>query len=196
MLANIFGIVRHATEWSSHSPDHTLLEILARISNALFLALVVVTTVSRLRPLRKGSGIEPRVSALLGTFMLLTLAVLPRAELPPIALATSSLLVIVGMSTSFLVLHWLGKSFSIMPEARKLITHGPYALVRHPLYICEEVAVMGILIQVMSPAAVLIVFTHALFQFRRMLNEEKVLKATFTEYEKYAAQTPRLIPFT
>ena len=35
---------------------------------------------------------------------------------------------------------------------------------------------------------------HALIQFRRMLNEEKVLQATFAEYEDYAARTPRLIP--
>src|ERR1700687_729738 len=82
-----------------------------------------------------------------------------------------------------------------MAEARRLITHGPYALVRHPLYICEEIAVVGMFIQVMSPAAFLIVLAHALVQFRRMLNEEKVLKTTFAEYASYAARTPRLIPF-
>lgn len=194
VAGSINGALQIALD-SGHQPlDRTLLQIAARASNALFLGLMAATTVTRLRPLRKAAGIEPRLSALLGTFLLNSFAVLPRAELPPIAVAISSVLVIVGLSASFMVLRWLGKSFSIMAEARRLVTHGPYALVRHPLYICEEIAVIGLFIQVISPAAFLIVMGHAMLQFRRMLNEEQVLKATFEEYESYAARTPRLIP--
>src|SRR5205807_1307619 len=109
-------------------------------------------------------------------------------------LAISSGLVIVGTSLAFAVLRWLGKSFSIMAEARRLITSGPYALVRHPLYICEEIALVGVMTQVISPLAILIAVTHGAFQFRRILNEERVLRATFPEYDAYAAHTPLLIP--
>jgi protein-S-isoprenylcysteine O-methyltransferase Ste14 len=188
------GALHVALDWEHQPFDRTLLSTMALLSKALFLALVVATTVTRLRPLRKALGMEPRLSALLGTFLLITLVLLPRAELPPIALAMSSALVISGMSASFMVLRWLGKSFSIMPEARRLVTQGPYALVRHPLYICEEIAVIGVFIQVVSPLAFFVVVIHALFQIRRMVNEEMVLRATFEEYESYAAQTPRLIP--
>jgi protein-S-isoprenylcysteine O-methyltransferase Ste14 len=73
--------------------------------------------------------------------------------------------------------------------------HGPYALVRHPLYICEEIAIIGIFIQVISFVAFSLVLAHAFIQFRRMLNEEKVLRSTFAEYEHYTAQTLRLVPF-
>jgi len=195
VFANVCGAIQVAFDWDHQSLHHTLLQTAARASNALFLALVVVTTLTRLRPVQKAAGIEPRVSALFGSFMLMTLFVLPRAQLSPVGLAISSTLIIIGTSASFVVLRWLGKSFSIMAEARRLITNGPYALVRHPLYICEEIAVIGLFIQVISPAALLIVLAHALVQFRRMLNEEKVLNATFAEYSSYAARTPRLIPF-
>src|SRR5450759_4670139 len=143
---------------------------------------------------RQAAGIEPRISALLGTFFLNILATLPRAELAPISLAISSVLVIAGMAASFMVLRWLGKAFSIMAEARQLITHGPYAFVRHPLYICEEMAAIGVFMQFRSPVALIILMAHAFFQFRRMLNEERILKTTFAEYESYAERTPRLIP--
>ncbi len=162
VLASVHGALQVALDWEHQPLDRTLLQIAARASNALFLALVAATAVTRLRPISKAQGIEPRLSALLGTFLLMSLALLPRAELPPIALAISSALVMIGMSLSFLVLRWLGKSFSIMAEARRLVTHGPYAIVRHPLYICEEVAVIGMLIQVISPLALLIVLAHAL----------------------------------
>jgi protein-S-isoprenylcysteine O-methyltransferase Ste14 len=191
---SVTGAFHAATNWSDQPLDHKLLSIAARISNALFLALVAATAVTRLRPVRKAAGIQPRVSALLGTFLATSLALLPPAQLAPIWLALSSALVIVGASLSFVVLRWLGRSFSIMAEARRLITNGPYAIVRHPLYVCEAIALLGILIQVISPVAILIVIAQGLLQFRRMLNEEKVLRATFPEYEGYAARTPRLIP--
>jgi protein-S-isoprenylcysteine O-methyltransferase Ste14 len=194
VLAYVTTAIETAQNWEHQSLTHTLLVIAARISNALFFALAVATTITRLRPIRKAAGLEPRVSALLGSFLLLSLALLPRSQASDIILGVSSALVIIGMSLSFTVLRWLGKSFSIMAEARRLVTGGPYAIVRHPLYICEEIAIIGILIQVMSPLAVLIVLAHALIQFRRMLNEEKVLGATFPEYDDYATRTPRLIP--
>jgi protein-S-isoprenylcysteine O-methyltransferase Ste14 len=188
------GAFHAVTNWTDQPLDHKLLYIAARISNALFLALVAATTVTRLRPVRKAAGIQPRVSALLGTFLATSLALLPPAQLPPVWLAISSALVIVGASLSFVVLRWLGRSFSIMAEARRLIISGPYAIVRHPLYICEEIALVGVLIQVISPAALVIAVIHGLLQFRRMLNEEHVLRATFSEYDAYAARVPRLFP--
>jgi protein-S-isoprenylcysteine O-methyltransferase Ste14 len=194
VFISVTGALHVALEWEQQPLDHTLLSITALLSKALFLALVVATTVTRLRPLRKAPGVEPRLSALLGTFLVTSLVLLPHVEPPPIVLAISSALIISGMFVSFMVLRWLGKSFSIMPEARRLVTQGPYALVRHPLYICEEIAVIGVFIQVASLPALFIVVIHALFQIRRMVNEEKVLKATFAEYESYAAQTPRLLP--
>jgi protein-S-isoprenylcysteine O-methyltransferase Ste14 len=194
VFISVTGALHVALEWKQQPLDHTLLSIAALLSKALFLALVVATTVTRLRPLRKATGLEPRLSALLGTFIVTSLVLLPHAEPPPIVLGISSALIAGGMSASFMVLRWLGKSFSIMPEARQLVTQGPYALVRHPLYVCEEIAVIGVYIQVASYTALFIVVIHALFQIRRMINEEKVLKATFAQYESYAAQTPRLVP--
>lgn len=194
IFGNVSWIIHAVTAAENHGPGHLVLNIAARGSSALFVALAAATTLTRLPPLRKAAGWEPRVSAVLGTFLLTALAMLPRQDLPPIALGISSLLIITGMLTSFVVLRWLGRAFSIMAEARRLVTHGPYRYVRHPLYVCEELAVIGTFIQVVSPLAVVIFIMHAMFQIRRMVNEEGVLKATFPDYADYARQTPRLIP--
>jgi protein-S-isoprenylcysteine O-methyltransferase Ste14 len=195
IFANISWVIHAVGGAERQASDHLLLNIAARASSVLFVALVAAATLTRLRPLRKAAGLEPRISAVLGTFLLTALAMLPRQELPPIALGFASVLIIAGMLTSFLVLRWLGRAFSIMAEARRLVTHGPYRFVRHPLYVCEELAVIGAFIQVISPLAVVIFIVHGVCQFRRMFNEETVLKATFPEYEHYARRTPRLIPF-
>jgi protein-S-isoprenylcysteine O-methyltransferase Ste14 len=194
IFGNVSWIIHAVAGTEHHVPDHLLLNIAARASSALFVALAAATTLTRLPPVRKAAGLEPRIAAVLGTFLLTALAMLPRQDLPPSALCLSSILIVTGMLTSFVVLRWLGRAFSIMAEARRLVTHGPYRFVRHPLYVCEELAVIGTFIQVLSPVAAVIFIMHAVFQVRRMLNEEAVLRATFPEYGDYAHKTPRLIP--
>jgi protein-S-isoprenylcysteine O-methyltransferase Ste14 len=91
-------------------------------------------------------------------------------------------------------LAWLGRSFSIMAEARRLVTSGPYARVRHPLYLAEEIAVIGLFLQYASPSTALLVVAHLAFQLQRMRNEEQILRDSFPEYAAYARATRRLVP--
>jgi protein-S-isoprenylcysteine O-methyltransferase Ste14 len=189
-IVGLAGIPRHLPVDSIHK----LLMVAASIANVMFVTLIASTTLTRLTPIQKARGIEPRISALLGTFMCITLAFLPKAELGPVLSAASTALILIGASLSFAVLRWLGKSFSILAEARRLVTEGPYRVVRHPLYICEGIATVGVMLQVISPLAVLIFIIFAMVQYRRMINEEKILTSAFPEYRAYAARTPLVIP--
>jgi protein-S-isoprenylcysteine O-methyltransferase Ste14 len=173
---------------------HKLLVAAASIANVMFLSLVASTALTRLAPVLKAKGIGPRMSALLGSFLCVALAFLPKADLGSALSALSTALILIGASLSFVVLRWLGKSFSILAEARQLVTEGPYRIVRHPLYICEGITVVGVMLQVISPWAVLIAIAHAMVQYRRMINEEAILNSAFPEYRAYAARTPLLIP--
>lgn len=88
----------------------------------------------------------------------------------------------------------LGRCFGVLPEARGLVTHGPYRLVRHPLYLGEFAAMGGLLLA--SPTlrnlSAGVVFVAA--QLTRMRLEERALTKEFPEYSDYAAVTPRVIP--
>src|SRR5438067_1014450 len=54
----------------------TMLAVAARLANVMFLILVAATALTRFSPILKAKGIEPRVSALLGTFLCTALAIL------------------------------------------------------------------------------------------------------------------------
>ena len=107
---------------------------------------------------------------------------------------SSTALILGGMTFAIYGLLWLGRSISIMSEARKLVIGGPYAIVRHPLYLGEQLAVIGVALQYMSPVALALLALQFSFQIYRMGFEEQVLSDTFPEYADYKARTARLIP--
>jgi protein-S-isoprenylcysteine O-methyltransferase Ste14 len=177
-----------------HPGESDVLDIATRVASIAFIALVVGLTVMRLKPLRSADGWEPRFSALAGTFLSVALVALPQPDIGTALRVTSLVLIGVGWVLSAIVLLWLGRAFSVMAQARRLVTTGPYAIVRHPLYLCEEITVIGIALAHLSVEAVLIVAVQWMFQLRRMSNEEKVLGASFPECAAYTARTPKIIP--
>jgi protein-S-isoprenylcysteine O-methyltransferase Ste14 len=168
--------------------------VAARVSLLAFLGLLILFHSIRSQPVNKAAGWEPKVSALLGLTLGSLFMLMDRPELSLELNLVSTLLLLVGNYFCIVALMHLGRSLSIMAEARRLVTTGPYALVRHPLYLAEEVSIVGVFVQFLSWQAVLVLMVHFFFQVRRMLNEEKVLSATFPEYSEYARRTPRLIP--
>jgi len=103
----------------------------------------------RYRRVAATGGLYPRVVALLGSFLLLSLVpFLPRDELSSALDLLSILLMLSGSILATVVLLYLGRSFSISPEARRLMVTGPYRLVRHhPLYATEMIRMVGFVIQ-------------------------------------------------
>lgn len=182
--------------WSSGVDPYASLRMLSEVANLGFLLLVVVTTLVRLSPLKSAQGLEARLVALAGTFATGLLVMIPATvELTPALRVTSLCFTFTGFALAACVLIWLGRSFSITPEARRLVVTGPYAIVRHPLYAVEEIAVFGIFLQHVSPLAALFLVVQWGLQLRRMWHEERVLRQAFPEYEAYAVRTPRVIPF-
>jgi protein-S-isoprenylcysteine O-methyltransferase Ste14 len=88
----------------------------------------------------------------------------------------------------------LGKSFSIIPQARKLVVRGPYRLVRHPAYLGEMTGVLGLALAGVSIPKILVFFLLACCQIYRAFQEEKVLTEAFPEYADYASKTSRFLP--
>jgi protein-S-isoprenylcysteine O-methyltransferase Ste14 len=171
-----------------------ILAIAATCSNLLFMAVLVWLTIVRSNPIKSADGLAPRLYAFWGTFSAILVGALPYANLPDVMRAFSIILVTIGALLSVVTVSWLGRSFSIVPQSRKLVTGGPYAFVRHPLYICEEIFVIGIMLDHLSWAAVVIVAGQCYCQLQRMKYEERLLRETFPEYEAYARRTPALVP--
>ena len=171
-----------------------VLNIAMRLSVIAYLVVIAASILVRMRPARKARGLEPRVSALIGTFLLTAVVILPRRDLSPVAGLVSALLTTAGSAFAVVVLAQLRGSFSVMAESRELVTKGLYRIVRHPLYLAEEIAAIGVAMQFFSPWTVLILAVQIGFQLRRMRNEELILAETFREYLAYRERTARIVP--
>jgi protein-S-isoprenylcysteine O-methyltransferase Ste14 len=88
----------------------------------------------------------------------------------------------------------LGRCFGVLPEARGLVTRGPYAIVRHPVYVGEFGTCLGFLIAAPSLWNLASIVTFCAAQAVRMRLEERALTREFPEYADYAARTPLVIP--
>jgi protein-S-isoprenylcysteine O-methyltransferase Ste14 len=164
--------------------------VVSHLASALFVALQIALFIVRKLPVAKLPGLTPRALAMAGANSGILYYILPRVD----AGWVSAVIVSVGMIASVFVLLHLGRAFSILPQARALVTTGPYRFVRHPLYLAEQVASLGIMLQFAQPWSAIVFVAGVALQWPRMVFEERVLSETFPEYRTYASATARLIP--
>jgi protein-S-isoprenylcysteine O-methyltransferase Ste14 len=84
----------------------------------------------------------------------------------------------------------LGKSFSITPQARKLVTHGIYSKIRNPIYFFGELVMVGFFTVLHRPILLVVPAIVAPIQILRVRKESKVLEEKFgDEYRQYKQST-------
>lgn len=168
--------------------------LLARLGVLVFLGFLLSFHVMRLKPLRKYEAWRPKLVALAGVSLIYLVPLLPRAKPDYVLDFAASLFTLTGSYLCLISISSLGRSISVMPEARALVTSGLYSRIRHPLYLSEFVAMIGLFLEFRSWQAALILAAVFFFQVKRMDWEEKILAEAFPEYSAYRLKTWRLLP--
>jgi protein-S-isoprenylcysteine O-methyltransferase Ste14 len=95
-----------------------------------------------------------------------------------------------GISLWALARVQLGSSFSVTPQARRLVTTGLYSKFRNPIYLFGGIGYLGLFIALGNWVALALFVVLYSYQIPRVKREEKVLEAAFGErYRRYRAST-------
>jgi len=125
---------------------------------------------------------------------------LPHHETPVVAIRLlGAMLCVLGVASAIWARACLGDNWGMPMTRRKvpqLVTRGPYAYVRHPIYTGILLGIVGTTIAT-SPKALggLPLFVFAYFCLSAIKEERDMLKKFPEQYRAYMSRTKRLIPF-
>ncbi len=109
--------------------------------------------------------------------------------------AVAGLLVsLVGYAVAIWALLHLGRSFAMLVSVRKVISSGPYAYVRHPIYLGYAIDLCGLLLAKCAPGMLLLGAGFIGFLVWRARIEEETLCAADEGYRQRLAGTGFLLP--
>jgi protein-S-isoprenylcysteine O-methyltransferase Ste14 len=175
---------------SLSDPWPSLLSSFCLASFYMLLALLIMT---RSPAKAQADGLMPRVAAFVGTYLPWTITFFGQTDQAlPNLLSTAC--VLTGMIMMLVTIRHLGGSFSLVPQARSVVQTGPYRWIKHPLYFSEQIAILGVVLQYLTPVTVIVFVVHIGVQVCRILYEEDLLRRNCPEYSSYEASRWRLIP--
>jgi len=145
-----------------------------------------------------------RLAIWLGLFVSITIAINFGTNgitpLPEWSFVPGIVLMVAGIAFRQWAILILGRFFSTrvtIISGHRIVTNGPYRLIRHPAYTGSLLTLLGLGLAARTWGGTLIIVAlSGLVYNYRISVEEKALKAEFgQEYVDYAARTKRLIPF-
>jgi protein-S-isoprenylcysteine O-methyltransferase Ste14 len=170
------------------------LSTLSIVGSAIYLSAGGVILLSLKQPMSRDERAAPNVLAVLAVISTYLFIWTPRGTLFGVNIYVAYLFILCGTAVMLASLVYLRRAFSVTPQARLLVTAGPYALIRHPMYAGSVLSLVGLALLIDSMEAIVLVFVCACLQFLRALLEEKILEATFPGYADYKNIVGRFFP--
>lgn len=193
LIINILGFVQAVT-----IPAPVTALKVARLTNSLliisFYFLIVTLFIIRSPVKAKTGSVWANITALVATFMPFLIPFLADCSAGLMTPVLSNAITALGTAFSVYSLSTLGKSFSIIPQARCFVRNGAYKIVRHPVYLGELIAVLGIVIARLSFSTIVVYILFTVLMMYRAQHEEKLLRDVFPDYEAYAKTRSCFIP--
>jgi len=87
------------------------------------------------------------------------------------------------------------RAFPEIPQHGRLVVHGPYRWMRHPMYTSVLVITLAWMVEHPLPFRMALWLALAMTLWIKLGYEEQLLLTRFPSYEQYRKRTKRLIPF-
>ena len=193
LLSAVFELFS-GSNGASASALATALHFIYRLLMTVFYVLLVFFLLTRDSASARSARIAPTAAAYVGTFLPFLFAFAGGSEVPEALELFAVGLMALGMSFTVWSLITLGKSFGVEPQVRTLVQHGPYRLIRNPLYVGEMVTLIGAVCFSPTLLKTAILLALAAIQAYRAIQEELLLEENLPEYAAYKLRSKRFVP--
>jgi protein-S-isoprenylcysteine O-methyltransferase len=86
-------------------------------------------------------------------------------------------------------------NIATLRDGHRLVQHGPYAIVRHPIYFGFLTFAAGMII-VLGEVRALVLVADIIVCFRKIKSEESILRSTYPDdYPQYEQRVKKLLPY-
>src|SRR5690242_816722 len=152
------------------------------LGTALWVMFAVLVNI-RPAPLRRGRSVVGVVAALTAQLAFILIGLAAGSSGSGAVLVVGDLMLGAGLLFAIASVAFLGRCFGVLPDVRGLVTRGPYRFVRHPLYLGELTAALGVAVGARRLVLALGVWVVCVaLQLARTRYEESSLSAEFPEY--------------
>jgi protein-S-isoprenylcysteine O-methyltransferase Ste14 len=171
-----------------------LVHLLATVLSLLVYLLMVSAYLLRRERAASDSSLLARLVAVAVTFLPFAMPLWSGRQLSVATDLAASVVLAVGLTGCVWSLRHLWTSFSVIPQARALVSTGPYRWVRHPLYTTEIIASLGLAVHFGRPYHWAVLMLLVVGQSYRARREERLLCLHIPGYTEYQARTAALVP--
>jgi len=159
-----------------------------------FYVLLIWCYLRRRPAVATSASVTAHIAAVAATWLPFALPLLRGPQPGAGQQALADVLLVCGMTWALWSLRFLGRSVSVLAQARDVVDQGPYRWVRHPLYAGEIVSSLGVAIAMNSAIAVAAWVLLCCLQAYRALREEQVLLQALPAYADYRSRTAAFVP--
>ncbi len=171
-----------------------MLSLLAIAFSAVYLTIVSAIMLLAKQPAARYETLLPNLMAVAAGFGVYAFAWLAPAEQPLVHITLPLALLVAGAVLVLVALAYLRRAFSVTPQARCLVNAGPYALVRHPMYLGNMLSLAGLGLLLGTPETLLLALGLCVLQIVRACFEERLLSKTFPAHRANIAQVGAFWP--
>jgi protein-S-isoprenylcysteine O-methyltransferase Ste14 len=193
-FAGVIVVDVFSLEHGAHSAAGGALRSVGTALVLVFYALAICCYLRRGPAVATSGSVTAHGAAFAATWLPVALPLLRGAQPPAWRQALADVMLSCGMAWAIWSLRCLDRNVSVLAQARDVVVRGPYRWVRHPLYVGELVASLGLAIAVNSYQALALWVALCGLQIYRAAREEQVLLEACPGYRSYRGRTAALIP--
>ena len=170
------------------------LSIVSVFFSSVYLTCAGIILLTSERPQARYKSVVPNLVSILAALAPYLFVLAPSGTLLSINIYFAYSLIVGGTFVMLASLFFLRRAFSVTPQARSLVTTGPYSIVRHPIYCSNILSLLGLALLIDSMQSVTLFVVCSFLQMWRARYEEKLLDANFPEYAVYRNRVGRFLP--